>query len=158
MKLDEELLKKFELNDPRLDALRKGNEKLYLELLQHDGPPSKPIMAGAAKRLLSDFEVLAEVSLVVGKELDRWLARIESQKGRVGTGPGPLEQDELASYQKEVELSKQLQEGYRLSHSAAWVRVVRTRKSSWTGSNRLTPTRHGPSFARGSWVENSAPE
>ncbi|AGA29873.1 TolC family protein [Singulisphaera acidiphila] len=118
VKLDESLLKKFELNDPRLDTLRKSNETLYLELLQHDGPPSKEIMVDATKRLLSDFEVLHEVALGVGEELEKWQKRIASQKGRVGTGAGPLEQDELASYQKEVELSKQLTEGYKLSHAA----------------------------------------
>ncbi|SIN95558.1 Outer membrane efflux protein [Singulisphaera sp. GP187] len=118
VKLDEVLLKKFELNDPRLDSLRKDNESLYLELLQHDGPPSQDIMVDAGKRLLDDFEELKEVALVVGKELEKWLARIKSQEGKVGTGPGPLEQDELASYQKEVELSEKLSQAYSLSRDA----------------------------------------
>ncbi|WP_406700472.1 hypothetical protein V5E97_16825 [Singulisphaera sp. Ch08] len=118
VKLDESLLKKFELNDPRLDSLRKDNEALYLQLLQHDGPPSQAIMSDATNRLLGDFEVLHEVALMVGKEIEQWQTRIEAQKGRVGAGPGPLEQDELASYQKEVELSKKLLLAYNLSRDA----------------------------------------
>ncbi|MHC5537307.1 TolC family protein [Singulisphaera rosea] len=112
MTLDEEMLKGFELNDPGLDVMRAESEKLYLSLLQYDEPPSKSFMGDTAQRLLKDIEELKGVGQGVGKELDQWLAQIKAEKGKVGTGPGPTEQDERESLDRQIELSKSLVDAY----------------------------------------------
>ena len=112
--LDETLLKKFELNDPRLDNLRKTNEALYLSLLQYTdaAPPPKAVMADAARKVLNEFEQLRDVARGVTVELKRWRERLAAQKGKVGTGPGPTEADEKASYERQVKLADELSAGY----------------------------------------------
>lgn len=112
MTLDEEMLKGFELNDPRLDRMRTESEKLYNSLLQYDVPPSKAFMADTARRVLKDIDQLKDVSQGVGKEMDRWLAQIKAEQGKVGTGPGPTEQDERESLERQGELSKTLVNTY----------------------------------------------
>jgi len=112
VKLNESLLKKFELNDPRLDSVRKENQKLYLSLLQHDVVPEKKILAQGAADLLVQFQELEKISPDVLKELDKWKSQIEAEKKEVGTGPGPLDQDEQESLKRQVDLEKELRVGY----------------------------------------------
>lgn len=116
--LDESLLNRFELNDTRLDALKKGNDTLYLALLQYDQPPPREVMAEAARTLLREFRQLRDVSTQVGTELARWRARIEAKTGKSGTGPGPTEQDERESLRKQSELVRELSDGYQTSVAA----------------------------------------
>jgi hypothetical protein len=113
LKVDDGPLKLFELNDPRLDDLRKENEALYLSLLQYDRPPDRSVMADTARKLIAEYIRLREVSNGVAEELGRWLARIEKEKGKVGTGPGPLEEDERESFRRQLELSKELEAAYK---------------------------------------------
>ena len=61
LSLDDSILNIFELNDPRLDALRTRNEALYLSLLQFDGPAlggvhgrGRPHAPGRARRAGAD--------------------------------------------------------------------------------------------------------
>jgi outer membrane protein TolC len=110
--LDESLLKKFELNDPRLDDLRKSNDALYLSLLQYTDPPPRTEMAKAAKKALAELKQLQEISKVVGVELKRWRDRLAADKGRVGTGSGPTEADERESYQRQTKLAGELASGF----------------------------------------------
>ncbi len=108
VKLDEKLLKKFELNDARLDEVKDKNTKLYLSLLQHDEPPSKKELVEAARDLLGEFEELQAISKDVAKELTKWKSRVEAEKKDVGKGDGPLDQDERESLDRQVGLEKAL--------------------------------------------------
>jgi len=115
IKVDEALLRRFELNDPKLDDLRSANDKLYLSLLQYDAPPAKPVMADTARSLLDEFRQLVEVAGSVEGELARWRGRLEAGKGRIGAGSGPLEQDERESYERQVKLAAELGDAYAAS-------------------------------------------
>ncbi|WP_422930517.1 TolC family protein [Singulisphaera sp. PoT] len=112
VKLDETLLKKFELNDPKLDELRKANKNLYLALLQHNEAPDKSVLSDAASDLLGEFKDLERLSVDLAGELTKWKARIEEDKKTVGTGPGPLDQDERDSLNRQIDLSKSLSVSY----------------------------------------------
>ena len=114
IKVDESLLTQFELNDPRLDSLRKVNDDLYLELMQYDPKlaPDRAILANSATKLLLEFKQLREVSKIVEGELVKWRARIEGERGRVGTGAGPIEQDEKESFERQVGLEKVLSKAF----------------------------------------------
>lgn len=116
VKLDESLLKKFELTDPRLDVLKKDNEKLYLSLLQFDRPPDKAQIARNAREVLDDYAQLHDVALQVGRELEAWKKKLDEEKGKVGTGPGPLDQDERESFDRKLALAETLTANYRECH------------------------------------------
>ena len=118
MTLDESLLKQFELNDTRLDTLRRDNDALYLALLQYDQPPARQVMVDAARKLKGEFQQLVAVTDIVDKELKQWLARIEEEKGKVGTGPGPTEQDERASFENQRKLSNDLAKSFQAARES----------------------------------------
>ncbi len=115
VKLDESLLTQFELNDKRLDTLRKVNEDLYLGLRQFDAPPDRAALVESARKLLDEFRQLKEIVPVIEGELNSWRSRLEAQKGNVGTGPGPLEQDAKESYERQVGLAADLAKSFKIS-------------------------------------------
>ena len=118
VKIDETLLKKFELSDSRHDTLRADHDELTLALLQFDEPPEKSVMADAARKLLAEFKQLREVSDQVKKELAKWRDQLEKEKGKKGAGPGPTEDDERESDKRQRVLSKELTDGFTISRAA----------------------------------------
>ena len=112
LEIDESLLKRFELNDARLDSMRKTNDELYLSLLQFGEPPPRPVMADAARKLLEEFAVLRDVSDLVAKELAKWGGQIEADRTRAEAGVGPLGDDDRESYRREVKLADELKKAF----------------------------------------------
>ena len=82
VELDDSILKIFELNDPRLDALRTSNDKLFLANNQFEEPPPLEFIADTSKKHLKDIEVLKAVLMVAKKEMTTWNERIETEKKR----------------------------------------------------------------------------
>ena len=111
MTIDAAPLKQFELSDSRLDTLRRDNDALFLSMLQYDKPPGREVIAKTARKVQAEFKQLSEVSKGVAKEMAKWQARIAAEKGKVGTGPGPLEEDEKESLKSQEKLAKELAEG-----------------------------------------------
>lgn len=88
VRLDDSLLKLFELSDPRFDDLRDRNDKLYLKLLQYEKAPPKEVIAETTRKLLSDFNELQQIGASVSGELQKWRDMIpdEPPPGAAGTG------------------------------------------------------------------------
>jgi|GEM_PF-1023741 len=128
VKLDEAMLKRFELNDPRLDTLRRENEALYLRLLQFDGPAGRQVMVDAANEVTEDLRILKDVTAGVGKELEAWKKKVETDSERIKDGTGVLDEDEKASLRKQRELMTRLDDAYYLSSNALDETVVETEK------------------------------
>jgi outer membrane protein TolC len=126
--LDDSLLKRFELSDPHIDDLRKENDDLYLSLLQFEQAPPKDLMTNTARELRSNFLELRAIGTAVAAEMERWQAKLESKKGRVGTGPGPLEEDERASLQRQVTLFAELSAGFKQAMASLDDDIVSTDK------------------------------
>jgi len=118
LKIDETLLTQFELNDPRLDTLRRENDALYLSLLQYDRPPGRGVMADAARKVKTQFAQLDAVTRLVSAELARWRARIAAETGKAGTGPGQTEQDERESFKRQVRLAGELAVAFETARGA----------------------------------------
>ena len=74
--LDDTPLRMFELNDPRLQDLRRRNDVLYLSLLQPEEPPPVEELAERAEELLEGFEMLRSVVLGAQGEFDTWRGRL----------------------------------------------------------------------------------
>ena len=72
VKLDDSILKIFELSDPRIEPLRDGNERLFLSLLQPEQAPSIDELARAAQTLRAEFEALGPIFAEAEDELRRW--------------------------------------------------------------------------------------
>lgn len=126
--VDESLLKQFELNDPRLDSLRKTNDELYLSLLQYDRPPERAVILSTAEKVLDEFKALREVAGVVAGELKQWQARIVSERGRMGAGPGPIAADDRESFDRQVKLSADLATAFESSLGALADDIETTQK------------------------------
>ncbi|GAC1463201.1 MAG: hypothetical protein NVSMB9_00370 [Isosphaeraceae bacterium] len=126
VQIDETLLKRFELNDPQLDKLRREGEKLYLSLLQYDAPPEKSVMADAARVVLVQYQALREIAKVLEGELGRWQAQLSAKEGRVGKGPGQIEEDEKESYERQVKLIKTLTKDFAQSRSLLQTNITAT--------------------------------
>lgn len=88
VRLDDSLLKLFELSDPRFDGLRNRNDKLYLQLLQYEQAPAKAVIADATRKLLADFTELERIAATVSAELKKWRNTIsdEPPPGAAATG------------------------------------------------------------------------
>lgn len=83
-RLDEALLKRFELSAPRLDELRRKNEALYLSLLQSDEPPPREQIRKALGEIKGGLESLAEIRKEASGELARWQKRLEDDDADIG--------------------------------------------------------------------------
>jgi outer membrane protein TolC len=70
--VDEEPLKLFELNDTRIDAIRKVTDRLYLSLLQPDNAPPREELIAANRILLQQMEALVPLLDGAREELVRW--------------------------------------------------------------------------------------
>ena len=86
LRLDDSILNIFELNDPRLEALRTRNEALYLSLLQFTDPPSREVLAEAGRTLRAELAELVPVVAGVADELQRWRADLDGDDGRAPGG------------------------------------------------------------------------
>lgn len=88
VRLDDSLLKLFELSDPKFDSLRDRNDKLYLDLLQYEKAPAKEVIAETTRKLLSDFNDLQQIAVTVSAELKKWrdMIPVEPPPGAAATG------------------------------------------------------------------------
>ena len=121
VKVDESLLKQFELNDPRLDSLRKTSTDLALKLRQYDDPtkpPGREILTNSAKKLLEHFSDLRDVAKLVDGELAKWKARIDAEKAKTEPGQGPIEQDDRESFERQVQLENILSKDFKITVEA----------------------------------------
>lgn len=107
-RLDESLLERFELSDPRLDELRQQNEALYLSLRQSDGASPREDSKAAISKVQEQLKSLAEVRKQAAEELERWRKRLEDKDADVG---------ETLARQKE--LAERLETSLKESEEAA---------------------------------------
>lgn len=112
--IDESILNRFELNDRRLDSLRRSNDALYLGLLQYDvdKPPAASVIVDAARSLLDEYRTLAGVSELVGTEMTKWDRQIEGDRARVDAGVGPIGEDDRVSFRRQLKLAAELRTAY----------------------------------------------
>lgn len=87
VRLDDSLLKMFELNDPRLDELQARNEILRLSLLQSDTPPTLEELRAGYDTLARMQDMLGRVLIEVQQELDRWKEMLANLKDSEGEDP-----------------------------------------------------------------------
>jgi len=100
LRLDDSVLNIFELNDPRLDALRTRNEALYLSLLQYTDPPSRKVMAEAGRTLRAELAELEPIAAGVADELRRWRADLGGDGGRTPGGTASPDRSETLDRQR----------------------------------------------------------
>ncbi|MEJ7637398.1 MAG: TolC family protein [Singulisphaera sp.] len=99
LSLDDSILNIFELNDPRLDALRTRNEALYLSLLQFEDPPSAEFLAEAGRRLRAELVELEPIAAGVADELQGG-GRTRRDDGRTPGGTASPDRSETLDRQR----------------------------------------------------------
>ncbi len=106
--VDEEPLKLFELNDPRIDAIRKVTDRLYLSLLQPETAPPREDLIAANRILVQQMEALVPLLDGAKEELVRWRTRLGliDERGEV---PLPEARPEVRG-EFEVDLSDRINE------------------------------------------------
>jgi outer membrane protein TolC len=102
VRLDESLLDRFVLNDPRLDDLAERAEALHLELLQPDQTPSREFLAQRYQRLLALYGELKEVLDEVQGELQQWNARL-GERGADDTGQAPNQTEQVLAGELQIQ-------------------------------------------------------
>ena len=105
VRLDDSVLNQFELNDPRLEALRNKAEALFLRLLQNEALPTAELSAAAAE-LASALDDLAHVHDQAVAELGRWAAQLDDRQRQGFSGPDAEHDREI--YQRERRLSGEI--------------------------------------------------
>ena len=102
VQLDDSLLSMFELNSPRLDALRQRVDEFHLRLLQPDEPPPENEAAAAYQSLIELQKELAVLMTEIDAESQQWIRRLEgadsksSGDGASESGRERFDQPELA--------------------------------------------------------------
>ena len=91
---------------------------LYLGLLQFDKPPERAVLVDSTKKLLDEFNDLKAVAKIIDGELKKWRTRIDAERGKVGSGKGPIEEDDKESFERQVQLEKQLSAAFETSGRA----------------------------------------
>jgi outer membrane protein TolC len=81
--IDDALLRRFELNDPRLDELLASAERLYRQHLALDAAPTPQALAPEVKKLLAMQEALLPVVAAIETELKQCRERLQART------PGP---------------------------------------------------------------------
>lgn len=104
VRLDEEALKPFELENPQLDVLRKKNEQLRLSLVQFDRTPTREIIQQGYQELESERKELAELYREVTEDWQRWDQRLQGEKDQLQTD------DERALWDRERSLADRIKE------------------------------------------------
>jgi outer membrane protein TolC len=106
VRLDDQALQQFQLNDPKLDTLRTANDELHLSLIQSDEPPRSQL-AAAGRQLQKAQKELRQIRSQVGQELRRWQSRLEAERRRGFSGPD-AEQDRRY-YERKAELARRIE-------------------------------------------------
>lgn len=88
VQLDDTLLKRFELNDPRLDALRDRNEALRLLLVQADNAPPREILQQWLDEAVAIEEAMTESVASAEADYKAWEGSIEEAPPDEPTDPG----------------------------------------------------------------------
>lgn len=81
-RIDDTLLKRFELNDPRLDDVSQRNDALFLALLQPDMAPPPAELTKSLRQLMAQQQELAAILDNVQQEWQRWQLRLQEQARR----------------------------------------------------------------------------
>ncbi|APW59713.1 TolC family protein [Paludisphaera borealis] len=91
VRLDDSVLQPFQLNDEKLDALRAGNDKLYLSLYGEDDTPDTEIpraqIAASAASLRTSFTELSTILTQTFDDLAGWRAKLEAERKQGFKGP-----------------------------------------------------------------------
>jgi hypothetical protein len=106
VRLDDEVLQQFQLNDPKLDTLRTQNDALHLKLLQTD-EPSRPVLQDAAKQLQQFYAELQPIRKVASGELRTWQRRLEAERKRGFAGPDAAQ--DKAYYERKAGLARRIE-------------------------------------------------
>ena len=108
VRLDDTVLQQFQLNDPRLDAMRTENDARHLRLLQIG--PAAPIRAGRSRPAASEGLRRAGRTAAPGQEeLRRWQIRLEAERKRGFSGPDAAH--DQAYYERRADLSRKIEDG-----------------------------------------------
>lgn len=111
VRLDDSPLKIFELSNPKIDALRQANERLFLALLQPEVAPPRDELIRTAAVLRAEFDELEPIYREVESELSRWRARLNlvgPDGEELPLPPRPPEDPALA---RQVELAERVRAG-----------------------------------------------
>ena len=79
VRLDDSLLRPFELNDPRLTELSNRTDALTLRLVQTEEAPPRVELSDIFERLLEQQNELAELISLVEEELHRWRGQLDAR-------------------------------------------------------------------------------
>lgn len=94
VRLDDALLRRFELNDPRIDALRDRNEVLRLKLVQADNAPPPEILVQWLDEAVAIEEDMAEMVASAEADYAAWEQSIEETPPDEPTDPGERDHQE----------------------------------------------------------------
>jgi outer membrane protein TolC len=104
IELDEEALRPFELNDPKIEELQAINEKLRLELIQADEAPGIEQVKQGYVRLKNGQKRIVELLAEVASEFDEWSQRLDEADKRRDSAT----EDELERLGRERELAARI--------------------------------------------------
>jgi outer membrane protein TolC len=107
VRLDDKVLRQFQLNDPKLDDLRTRNDELHLRLIQTDEPARSDLTA-AGEQLRKAQGELKRIRAQVGDELRRWQDRLEAERRR-GFG-GPDAAQDRKYYERKADLARRIED------------------------------------------------
>ncbi len=79
--LDESILETFELNDPKLDALRSEVDETYAQLRKYLPPEKAPqaVLEKVAADIITAIEQTQELLPTITDELDRWKTKMDAE-------------------------------------------------------------------------------
>ena len=105
IKVDQSLLKPFELNDARLDTLRDDSDAVYQKLVQVLPPevPSKELLLETHQQLVKLQGILQEILPSVQSEFAEWQNRL-NQGPRSGAG-----EEEKIDHRRQQELAQRIE-------------------------------------------------
>jgi outer membrane protein TolC len=107
VRLDDQVLERFQLNDPKLDSLRTRNDALHLKVLQSD-EPARSELSAAASQLGGFQKELKQIQAEAVGELKRWQARLEAERKR-GFG-GPDAEQDRRYYERKADLARRIED------------------------------------------------
>jgi outer membrane protein TolC len=110
IRLDDSVLQPFQLNDPKLDALRTANDELYLSLYGKDDTPDSKIpreqIAAAAERIQASFNELSTILSQSLADLGAWQAKLDAEREKGFKGPDGAEAE--AIFKRKADLAGRL--------------------------------------------------
>jgi outer membrane protein TolC len=107
VRIDDSTLDQFQLNDERLDSMRKQTESLLVRLLQEGALP-RPQLVRAARELLSLLGQLEKIHDGVVGELTKWQDKVVAARKQGFSGPEGAHRKEIID--REYELSSKLRQ------------------------------------------------